>query len=221
VGVVPTKDIEAIQFFESHIPVWQSHAAAIGVLAANVTSLDTATKAARTAVTDQFNAKQAAKAATTGLNNAVDAMRNVGGDLIKTIKAFADTTNNPNVFTIAQVPPPAPPSPAPPPGQPEKFKVELTPSGAILLSWKAKNAAASGGVYFSVRRKLNTEAEFHLVGNTGSKSFVDDTITQGTTGATYIVQGYRGLNAGEESEQVAVQFGVGAGRAAPTLNIAA
>ena len=80
---------------------------------------------------------------------------------------------------------------------------------------KARDALLAQG------KKPSVDAVRVALGNTGSKSFVDDTITQGTTGATYIVQGYRGLNAGEESEQVAVQFGVGAGRAAPTLNIAA
>lgn len=221
-GVVPTKDVDAVQFFESHIPVWQTNAAAIGLTAAQVTAMATAVTAARKALGDQSTAKQAAKASTTTLHTAVSAMRTMGGDLIKTIKAYAATTDNQNVYSKAEIPPPSAPTPVPPPGQPTKFKVELTPEGAIMLSWKADNAAASSGAYFSVRRKLNTETDFVLVGNTGGKSFVDDTITQGITGATYIVQGFRGLNAGPQSEQLSVQFGVGGGNGAPrALTIAA
>lgn len=220
-GVVPTKDVEAIQFFEAHVPIWLSQAASLGLTAGQVNGLDTAVKDARNALTDQTAAKEAAKASTTSLRNAVFAMRGVGSDLIRTIKAFAATSNNPNVYAIAQIPQPAPPTPAPPPGQPTTFKVELTPSGAIMLSWKAVNAAASSGVYFSIRRKLNGEGGFTLVGNTGSKSFVDDSITQGTTGATYIIQGFRGVNPGPESDQLSVQFGVGGSGVSRTLNIAA
>lgn len=221
-SVVPSKDVDAIQFFEAHVPIWLASAAAVGLTPALVNGLDSAVKDARNALTAQTAAKQAAKASTTALRNAVFAMRGNGGDLIRTIKAFAATSNNPNVYVVAEIPPPAAPTPAPPPGQPTTFKVELTPSGAIMLSWKAVNATSSSGVYFSVRRKLNDESGFTLVGNTGSKSFVDDTIAQGVTGATYIIQGFRGTNPGPESDQLSVQFGVGGGNGLPrTLNIAA
>lgn len=48
-----------------------------------------------------------------------------------------------------------------------------------------------------------------MVGNTGGKTFTDDTITQGTPGSTYIIQGQRGQSAGPESKQLGVQFGAG------------
>ncbi len=178
---------------------------------ATITSLTLLVKAARDAYTAQQNAKQAGKAATTALHNALTAMRNAGGDVIKTIKAYAATTNNPNVYNISQVDPPAPPTPLPAPGQPSNFKVEVTPSGAIQLTWKAKDATVSSGVFFSVRRKLGTESAFALVGNVGAKKFLDSTILQGTISATYIVQGFRGEVPGDESDQLTVQFGVSAG----------
>lgn len=220
-SVVPSRDVDAIQFFEAHVPIWLSQAANVGLTVGQVNGLDTVVKDARIALTAQIAAKEAAKASTTALRNAVFAMRGNGSDLIRTIKAFAATSGNPNVYAIAEIPPPAPPSPAPPPGQPTTFKVELTPSGAIMLSWKAVNATASSGVYFSIRRKLSGEGAFTLIGNTGSKTFVDDTITQGTNGATYIIRGYRGVNPGPESEQLSVQFGVGGSGVSRTLNIAA
>lgn len=220
-GVVPTKDVDAIQFYEAHVPIWLSQASSVGLTTSQVNGLDDAVKDARNALTAQTAAKQAAKASTTALRNAVSAMRTNGSDLIRTIKAFAATSNNPDVYARAEIPPPAAPTPAPPPGQPTNFKVELTPSGAVMITWKAVNAAASSGVYFAVRRKLNGEGAFTLIGSTGSKSFVDDGLTQGTTGATYIIQGFRGLSAGPEGTQVSVQFGVGGNGVARTLTIAA
>ncbi len=210
-SVVPSKDIDALAFFESHTIVWAVAPIGLGLTAAEVTGLDVLTKAARQALSDQTKAKNAAKAATTAWNNAVTAMRNSGGNLVKTIKAFAETTNNPTVFSMAQIPMPAAPTPLPPPGQPTTFTVQLTGTGAVQITWKATNGAASTGAFFVVSRKLVGESVFTNVGNVGTKKFTDSTITQGTTGATYIVQGFRGNQSGMPSEQLSVQFGVSAG----------
>jgi len=70
--------------------------------------------------------------------------------------------------------------------------VGLKPSGAILLRWRAINAAPNAGTFVSIKRKLSGETASVLVGNTGGKTFTDDTITQGVTGAVYIIQGQRG-----------------------------
>lgn len=208
-GVIPIKDIDAVQFFESHIPIWLQAPNTLGLQAGQVTSMDTATKAARNAYTAQQNTKEAAKAATVTFHNNVSTMRSLGADLIKTIKAYADTTNNPNVYALAQIPPPAAPTPQPPPGQPTDFRVELTGGGAIALSWKSTNSAPSGGAFFTVRRRLAGESNFTMLGGTGSKSFIDDTVPFGTNAVTYLVQGFRGTEPGPESEQLSVQFGAG------------
>jgi len=207
--VVPNKDLDAVQFFESHVPVWAATPAAVGLTAAQVAALDTATKAARNAYTAQQNARNAAKASTSAYHTNVGAMREIGGDLIKTIKAFAATSNNPNVYAIAQIPMPAEPAPLPPPGQPNDFDVRLTGSGAIVLSWKCANAAPSSGAYFTVRRRIGTQGAFTLVGGTGSRTFIDDSIPAGSPFVTYLVQGFRGEQPGPESELVSVQFGAG------------
>lgn len=208
-SVIPSKDLDAVQFFETHDPLWTAApAAAIGLTVTQVTAQTSLTKTARDAYTAQQAAKVAAKNATLMFHNAVTAMRSGGSDLVATIKAFAQTTNNPNVYTLAQIPPPAAPVPAPPPGQPMNITVSLESSGAITLAWKAVNSAPNAGTFFSVQRKLSTEAAFSLVGNTGGRTFTDDTLEQGTPGATYIIQGHRGTMDGVASEQVSVQFGV-------------
>jgi len=220
-AVVPDKNLDAVQFFESHVPVWQAAPTTIGLTPALVTSCDNAAKAARAAYTAQQNTKNAAKAATATYLNSVSALRNIGGDLIKTIKAFADTTSNPNVYSLAQIPPPAAPTPLPPPGQPTSFAVQLTPAGALYLSWKSANSAASSGAFFTVKRRLEGESTFTLIGGTGSKSFSDDTVPFGTNTLTYIVQGFRGIEPGPESEQLSVQFGVGGQAVSAGVKLAA
>ena len=209
--VVPSKDLDAVQFFEDHLGVWSSNALAIGTSVSAITAYTTVVKAARDAYTAQQKAQQTAKAATTTWHNNVKNMREIGGDLIKTIKAFADTTNNPNVYSLAEIPMPMPPAPVPAPGQPGSFKVGLTGSGAIEITWKCDNGSASTGAFFVITRKLAGETAFTTVGNVGAKKFTDMSIIQGTTGATYLVQGFRGILAGTISEQLSVQFGVSAG----------
>ncbi|HYE61970.1 MAG TPA: hypothetical protein VD997_08225 [Phycisphaerales bacterium] len=206
--VIPRKDQEAIEFFEAHWPIWQTEAAAIGLDADTVLQIKNATSAARASLSTQTSAKSAAKAATTGLRNTMRELRGKGGDGIRTIKAFAATTNNPSVFERAQIPEPAEPAPTPPPTQPTGFKVELTPEGGIRLSWKS---TGSSGGFYSISRKLSGESAFTLIGNSGKKFYVDSTIPAGVSGATYIVQGWRGQTAGTPSNQLTIQFGVGGG----------
>ncbi len=208
-ATVSSKDIEAIQQFENWIPIWTTNAVAVGTSAAACTALDLKVKAARTSYSAQQAAKLAAKTATNSFHDNVELMRAAGADIIRQIRTQAEVTNNPNVYNLAQVPPPAPPSPAPLPGQPTNFTVGLTGSGGILLTWKSTNSSPSTGAYFTVRRRLAGENTFTVAGGTGSKSFVDDTVPFGTNMVTYLVQGFKGQAAGPESEQLTVQFGVG------------
>lgn len=211
-SVIPDKKVEQLQYFESHWPIWVANAAGIGVLPASANSFKTLTQAARAAYDSAQNARNAAKAATTTQDASLAIARTAAADLIRVIKGFAEQQANPAaVYALAQVDPPAPPTPVPAPGQPTNITVGLESNGAITLRWKAVNAAPNAGTFFSIKRKLAGELTFVLVGNTGGKTFTDDTITQGTTGATYIIQGHRGQLNGAMSEQIGVQFGVGGG----------
>jgi hypothetical protein len=220
-AVVPNRDVEAIQFFENIQAVWAANAVAIGTTAAAVTALQLRTTAARTTFNNQQTAKQTAKAATQLFHTAVDAMRNAGADIIRQIRTQAEVTNNPGVYALAQIPAPAAPTPQPPPGQPTEFAVGLAPSGGVILNWKSSNSAPSSGAYFTVRRRLAGESGFVVVGGTGSRSFVDDSVPFGTNLVTYLVQGYRGTEPGPESEQLTVQFGVGGNGATEQIRLAA
>ncbi len=226
--VLPDKRLEQIQFFETRLPAWQAApAAAIGLTTAQITALASATQNAR----DAFNAAQAArsasKGATTAYHTASDDMRELGADLIRTIKAFADLQASPGaVYGLAQIPEPLPPEPLGPPGKPVEFAVALETGGAITLSWSAPNASASSGAFFTVARKLPGEADFSFIGGTGGSttesrrmSFTDATVpaSAAAQGAQYRVRGQRGTVVGQFSDGITIEFGVdGAGRAGVT-----
>lgn len=213
--IIPQSNVGQLQFCESHTLVWTNSAAQIGLTAAQATTFKNLTGAARAAYDAAQIAKQQYRAAITAQNAALSAaISGTGGaaDLIRVIKSYANLQANPdNVYSAAQIPPPAPPAPAPAPGQPTNVTVTLEPTGAITLRWKAVNAAAGAGTFFSVERKLQGESMFSLVGTVGVKSFTDYGITLGTPGATYIITGQRGDRVGQPSEQIGVQFGVGGG----------
>jgi hypothetical protein len=74
----------------------------------------------------------------------------------------------------------------------------------------------------TVRRRLAGASAFTVVGGTGGKSFVDDSVPFGTNPVTYLVQGYCGSEPGPECEQLTVQLGVcGNGTATTSVRLAA
>ena len=232
-SVLPNVLIDQIQFCEAHAPVWALAPTAIGLTAAQVTALSTATAAARKSYNDAQAAREASKAATMTQNTNVTTMRVQAADLIRQIKAFAELQANPGaVYATAQIPPPAAPTPAPAPGKPSDFNVSLEPDGSVTLSWSATDSAASGGAFFMISRRLPGQTGFVGIGGApGSTaesrraSFTDATVpaSAAAQGAQYIVQGFRGTRAGEASDAVVVQFGVDGlgGAAVRTVRIAA
>lgn len=232
-GIMPETLLEQVQFCETHLPSWQAAPGAVGLTPGQVATLSAATAAARKAHSDNQAAREAAKASTTTYHASTAIMRGQAADLIRQIKAFADLQSHPaGVYAAAQIPMPAAPAPQPPPGKPGKLAVNLEPSGAVTLSWEAVDAAAGGGAFFNVTRKLPGQNAFVPVGGApGSTarsrrmSFTDFTLPASAAGqgAQYIVQGRRGARAGDASEAVTVQFGfdVGGGLANASLKMAA
>ncbi len=202
-GVLPDTRLAQIEFFESRITPWALNTAAIGLTAAQVASINALILAARAAYETMIAARNAAKAATAQFYADSDAMRTNGADLIKIIKAFASSTDDPNVFTIAQIPPPAEPSPQPPPEIPADLQSALLNSGFVELTWRG---SVSPGGTFTVWRSINSGA-FVQIGLTGSKTFVDDTLPAGTPDATYYVKAHRGQLNSDDSEPIFVRFG--------------
>ena len=218
--VVPTRLQDFIQFADMHAPVWTIHAVAIGLTPAQATAFSGFAAAASNAYTAKLNAEQALRAANLTLQTAVGDARRSAGDMVRTIRAFAENASKPEVvYNLAQIPPPATPTPMPPPGQPTDLSVTLVPtSGAMELRWKAVNPTGSTGTSYIVRRREEGGGgDFTFVGVTGEKRYVDSTFFAGPDRVEYTVQGQRADSAGPVSDIFIINFG----RVGPGLSIVA
>lgn len=226
-AVIPGDRVQQITFCEQHITPWTANAAAIGLVAADVTALSAKTVAARAAYNAALAARQQAKAATEAYYNAVAGMTDKARELVKVIKTWADTKNDPGVYVLAQIPAPIPPTAgsSTPPTTPTEMKALLNTDGSITLTWRSTNAASSSGGSFLVARRFAPTPtaptpDFVVIGSAAGSgaselggprtvSFTDTTIPAGTTGMTYIVTPRRGGKLGEPSEALTVSFGGG------------
>lgn len=194
-GIVPSTRIGKVEFYEQRITPWTDNATALGLEATAVAMLGTATAAARAAYDAHLAAQIAAKVATQDFYEKVRLMHNApgkGADLLAAIKNFAETTNNPNVYTLALIPPPAPPGTVPPPALPTDFRVEIGQTGNLILKWKASNPIGSMGTVYLIERKLNNTGEFAFLGAAGGDKTYDDTTLPGSISQVdYRVRGQR------------------------------
>jgi hypothetical protein len=184
----PKKPLERVQFFKDHIAPWTTNATALGTTASAVTALQTKVTAAETAYDAQQSARQVSENATEAFRLAVAAVNAAGQAIIKNIESTAQSTGNPGVYTLAQLPPPATPTPAGAPGKPFDFKVGVGTTGALELTWKNTNAA---GAVYMVYRKLGLTGEFQLLQGTGEKKLIDSTVPAGTVQVQYQIQAVR------------------------------
>ncbi len=207
-ATLPPGRLETLTFCETHWPVWLLNAAALSLTPAQVNALKAATEGNRTAFNNAESTRQTAKAATTTYHNTGETMRDQAAAIIRTVRAYAVQTNNPAVYALAQIPPPAAPSPVPLPEKPSNITITLEPGGAVRLRWKSRGA---GGAFFTVQRRVGPSGPFVTTGNSQTKTFLDSTLPAGSINATYIITGIRGDRAGIPSDAVLVQFGVADG----------
>lgn len=211
-ATVPNTNLGKIEFYESHLPAWGTNAVAIGLTAAAATNLATLTTAARSAYNAHITAQAAARAATANYYDKVAAMHSgpgAGADMLRTIRAFAQSTNNPNVYVLAQIPPPATPGAVPPPGTPFDFRVELLQNGAVDLRWKCNNPSGASGTVYEVMRRVGSEP-FVYMDSPGVRQFTDYAVPAGSGAVTYRVTAVRSTTRGNPA-QFTVTFGTGAG----------
>jgi hypothetical protein len=229
--VIPKRELEQIEFCEARVTAWTGAPTTIGLTAGQVLALSAATTAARTAYTSTLTTRNSAKAATTLFQGQRTTMLGQIRDLVRIVKGFAEASANPAaVYAAAQIPPPVPPEPLPAPGKPTDFLVLLNPDGSVTLSWDSTGASASSGAYFAISRRLPGQPGFTPLGGApGSTSelrrasYTDGTIPAAAAaeGVRYIVQGFRGTRAGEASDAVIVQFGLGEGGGFASVRLAA
>ncbi len=208
-GTYPTAPRSAfLTWGLAHTTVFDEQEGNIGLSASQVTAFTNAINAATAANQAQENARLAYRAAVSAGTDAFNAAKRSASLTTKVIRTFADTTNNPNVYSLAQIPPPAVPGTALPPAKPTDLSVELNnASGALTLRWKASNPAGTNGTSYLIKRKLPGQAEFVYAGISGEKKFVDNTFTAGPDSVQYTVQGHRADSVGAESDAFVINFG--------------
>ncbi|MCW5946862.1 MAG: fibronectin type III domain-containing protein [Fimbriimonadales bacterium] len=203
VAIVPKQINENIEFYENRTTPWEDNATAIGLTQVQVDNLLTLVTAARNAYTAAQNARTAAKVATVALHNALSEMNELGAAFISTIRAKAEATANPNVYNLAQIPPPAPPSPSGIPSAPTNVKGQINSNGHVELSWKGSLAF---GTFFSVWKKRPNDTKWKQIGAIAGKKFVDENTKPLVEWAMYQVFAHRSSGTSEGSEPITVFF---------------
>ena len=187
-GTVPETQQGSIDFFATRIAAWAANAAAIGVDPTTVTDLAARLSAAQTDLAAAQAARDASKNATLTLKESIASMRSLGGDLVKTIRAFAETTGDDNVYTLASIPPVAPPTPLGKPPAPTAVKASINSYGYGLIEW---NGTRAGGTAFILERQMTaldgTAGDWTYAGTSTTEDYTDTTIPTGFKAVTYRV----------------------------------
>lgn len=200
---------ELINWCNTHAGLFSTNAASIGLSAADATAFSTLAASLETFNGKAQDARQASKDATKQLQSSIDAIRALGNAYILRIKAYAEATNNDNVYALAGITPSDPPSTLPAPVAPETFTASVNPDGSLTIKWKVSQPAGVTNVQYLVSRRVNTATgPFALLTAVGSeKTFTDVTLPVGVDRVEYIVQPKRGTVLGPQSNVFAIQFG--------------
>lgn len=232
-SILPDSKVALLQWTTDHLEAWTSPAA-IGLTAGQLTQLQAVYDEAVKDVNAASLAREASRAATLAQNGAIADLRAQLAAMIRSIKTFADASNNPSsIYSLALIPFPSPPQSLPAPGVASEVLVTLNPGGSITLSWSGENSAASEGAVYTIARKLPGAANYTLVGvSPGSTTqsrrmaYTDPAVptSAATQGVSYIITGQRGQQIGQSTTAIIVQFGIGGAGATVTgagLSIAA
>jgi predicted dehydrogenase len=192
-----------LQFFESRLPTWAKDPAAIGLNQADIDELTARVAEARARYDTLANLRMRVRAETAAQKDANGSMFDFGIDLIQTIRAFAELTDDAGVYAAASIPPIRPRTPTPPPPKPKYLSVTLLPGGALRLHWKGTVAR---GASFAVYRKIEGEDGFTLLDTVAAKSFDDTSIPVGTGELVYFIQARRGRHR-IDSMHIVIRFG--------------
>ncbi len=193
VAVLPKSIDGLIEYCLRQSEEWAVDPAGIGLTADMVSKLAELAEIARSAEMAATAAREASKAATTVLSSAVTDLRDRAAVLIRQVKAFAELQDMPGlVYARAHVPVPQSPSPLPAPGGAEDVRVDLLPGGAVALSWTARDAAASTGAMFVIKRRLPGQKNFTTIGaapgptrSERRATFVDESLPSSAGGCLF------------------------------------
>ncbi len=211
-GTIPTDDRQLVTFCAAHKDTWVTNQAQIGVTASQNTALSAALLNAQKSLDAAETARAVSKGATTMFKSNSRSLRDICGDIVRTVQTFAKNNNNPAVYGLADIPAPQPRSQnAPPPGQPGDIRAGVNSDGSLTLTWKSNNPSGVSNVVYKVQRAFNGANNYTLLDTVGERTFTDMTIPFGTTSVSYIITGKRGGQTGQMSSAFTAQFGSIAG----------
>jgi hypothetical protein len=187
--IVPEGRVDRLRYYETHIGRWAQDPEGIGSDADMVGQLAGIIAAARQALDDQRQAQQTARAATARFNHAIDQLSFVGGSVMQQIHSAGRVDKA--VYGRASVPAPKKKSRIAPPGAPFKFTFNARQDGAVKLKWKCKLPRGSTQTIYHIWRSIGMDDRFVLIGHSGKKEFLDETIPRGTTIVYYRVRAVR------------------------------
>jgi len=207
-SVLPRSRKTMIEWFESRLAARATDPPSIGLTPEQVTSLGTRVVAARNAF-DAFESAQAtASSSTPVFHDRAHALRDLGGELIKIVKACAEATGDATVYDQALVPPDASPSPAPPPAIPTDLAGRVTTDGGVELTW---SGSLANGVLFQVERRLTPidgpASPWSIIGAVQTRSFEDVHVPTGLGFAAYRVIAKRDAYVTDPTAPIEVLFG--------------
>ncbi len=211
-STVPKKISDRLAWYALRAPVWGLNAAQIGLEPTAATAFSEEVGDVQLKYQALQAARAAARAREVEFKSAYAAMSDRGGNFVRTIRAFAQTTALDQVYATAQIPPPKIPAPLPAPGKPYDAEVQLRAGGSLGLSWKCLNPADGAGVRYEIRRTDGSGATV-LLGSVGERRFTDTTLPAGSASVTYTITAVRSDKQGL-ANQFLVQFGTGGAGAA-------
>lgn len=203
-GTVPTSKSSCSYWGQLQKSYFLLNAAAIGLSPAQATGFEDAADNLNDAYLKQEDAKQTAKNKTAIADSEWAQFRDMAAECLAAIKAKAEASTDPAaIYNLAHIDPPAPPTPVGPPTDVTNLSVNLQNDGSLKAEWKG---TTRGGQFFTIWRKLSTQS-WTQIGSTAQKFFVDNTLTPGTTAATYMVRSHRGGQSSPGCEPVNIVFG--------------
>lgn len=218
-GTVPTTIVGKIEFFEDHLNIWAAAGASIGVTAPLVADLAARTAAARASYESASAARAASRAATLTQNLDVDSMYDLGADMIKMMRAFAEANDDPSVYAVAQIPPPSPGEPLGPPQTPKNLAGTLNSAGQIELAW---GGTRTGGTSYRVERSVNSAGgPWTLIGTSEERSFTDTAVPTAIETVSYRVTAVRSGGASNPTNPFTILFGTAGESNSEGLSLAA
>lgn len=190
---IPTTHNAQIAWFEQRISDWIAQAENIGLTPEQLVALNPLITTARTDYDAAQAARQASKSSTMTANDSRGAMREFGGDLVKTIQAYAEASGDRSVYALAQIPAPAEPSPIGPPAVPSDIKGALNSNGSITLRWAGTR---EGGTVWMVQRQTadtvnGPYTDWALLESVSERTFNDITLPAGVAKAAYRIKAQR------------------------------